>query len=114
METLERIWADTSDEGIPFSPYVNEAHVLDALEELSDRCLINDAIRSRTRQWVRWNRHINEYETEPYTTWVEQIYSRIESVLTRSPRSILYHNYDSTNVEETNGGSVAPSDARSS
>ena len=77
MERLEALWADLNDEGIPFRANVREDAVLETLRAIP----IDDAVRTRTRQWMRWNRHLNAYEGEPYTTWAAGVYLRIESLL---------------------------------
>ena len=34
-------------------------------------------------QWMKFNKGINEYEEEPYQTWVATVYSKIRVILDR-------------------------------
>ena len=79
METLAMLLADNPDEGLPFSTTVNEQRVLDAV--LLARDDIDEAFKSRIRQWIRFNTALNMYEDEPYQTWVHAVYSQIEYAL---------------------------------
>ena len=103
METLDALWNDRHDEGIPFSSTVNEARVLEVLRQLSQDDLIDDAIRARTRHWIVWNRSINMYESEPFVTWVEQVYSHIESILSVRSDPLESNPDDDSGDVETGG-----------
>ena len=81
MGTLERrldaLWED-SYEGLPFSTSVNEARVLAELSRASSD--ERRAVHGRVHQWMKFNRAINVYEEDPYQTWVEQVYSKIDAL----------------------------------
>ena len=80
MQVLDELWA--TDEGmLPFSCTVSEHLIYDALVNIASDDRINNTVCKKTRQWIQFNRFINEHEEEPYQTWVEQIYSQIEAVL---------------------------------
>lgn len=87
---LDDLWED-GYEGLPFSTSVNEARVLAELSRASPA--ERRAMHDRVRLWMRFNRAINVYEEDPYQTWVEQVYSKIDAL----------YSSDSADVEEADG-----------
>jgi hypothetical protein len=73
MEKLLSLLASQDD--LPFRTNINEQLVLDAIIEANGT--INNDMKNKIKQWIKFNKGINTYEEEPYQTWVHEIYSKI-------------------------------------
>lgn len=72
---------ENEDGDLPFSCNVNEQLVLQCVEAIHAHEHIDVDLKKMLKQWILFNKGINEYEEEPYTTWVHQIYSKIVTIL---------------------------------
>lgn len=83
---LLEMLASDDFEGLPFSSNVNEWRVFEVLQKVEAENAITDAIVSLIKQWMLFNKWINQHEGEPYTTEVGQVYSRIHAILANFDR----------------------------
>ena len=60
---------------------VNEYRILTIVQQLYSEHLLDQKCREDVREWIRRNKERNSREEEPYQTWVWQIYSKIECLL---------------------------------
>ena len=81
MERLDALWKNP-DGNLPFATRVNEALVLDAITEIHTKGCFGTQLQQRVRQWMRFNRWLNaDTKDEPYQTWVEEVYRKIDTLL---------------------------------
>lgn len=76
VERLLRPQEDDAD--LPFVTSINEATVLNTLQNTKGTMKQNEV--DVIRQWMKFNKGLNEREGEPYVTWVNEVYSHIESI----------------------------------
>ena len=67
-----------NDADLPFVTSINEATVLSTLQDTKDTMEKNEV--DVVRQWMKFNKGLNEREGEPYVTWINEVYSHIESI----------------------------------
>ncbi len=80
LAQLDDLW-NGEDDGLPFRESLNEAKVLELIQQISEHGEMTDDLRKRAEQWIRFNRSANVFEEEPYITWVEQVYSKIVAII---------------------------------
>lgn len=81
MQALRELIDDKNDDGLPFNSTVNEARVLACVKDAFEEGAIDAQYRAVVRQWINFNRFINQYEEGDYCLWVAAIYSKLESLL---------------------------------
>lgn len=87
MQALRELIDDKHDEGLPFNSTVNEARVLTCVQHAFAEGAIDAPYRAVVRQWINFNRFINEHEEGDYRLWVATVYSKIESLLATNNES---------------------------
>ena len=75
---LEQILANP-DGNLPFATSVHEERVLECCLEMSPEELKSHS--DMIKQWITFNKGLNEYECDEYQTWVAQIYSKIINLI---------------------------------
>jgi len=78
MDALEKLLAPNTQDDLPFQTNLNEQMILDALTREKH---ISTDMKKKVYQWMKFNKGINEYEEEPYQTWVATVYSKISVLL---------------------------------
>ena len=80
MEHLHKLLAN-EDENLPFCVSINETRVLECVEKANELGQIDDRYIKLVRQWMLFNKYMNQYEEGEYVTWVATVYSKIEYLL---------------------------------
>tara|TARA_B100001741_G_scaffold313371_1_gene319293 strand:+ start:3656 stop:3937 length:282 start_codon:yes stop_codon:yes gene_type:complete len=88
---LQQIIANP-DGDLPFATSVNEAMVLECCRFMSPEDL---RMNSETiKQWMKFNKGLNEHECDEYQLWVAQVYSHITQLIESTESNMPKQKYE--------------------